>query len=242
MRAALVGFLLATAALIFASFAGAQGPAANELGRVMILEYHKIDYPEERWTRTPENFRRDLETLYAKGYRLQSLTGLVEGRITVPAGTTPVVLTFDDSSAGQFRYLDRNGSLEIDPKSGVGVLEAFIREKPDFGRAATFFVLPGGQGTEQPVQSAGARGAQAPLARRAGLRDRQPHPVARQPRQVRRDHGARAAGRGPGLGAAARAPVPACAPWRFRTASIRRRSAGPSAAPPRGRPIVTRRS
>src|SRR6185503_3904005 len=128
MRAALVGFLLATAALIFASFAGAQGPAANELGRVMILEYHKIDYPEERWTRTPENFRRDLETLYAKGYRLQSLTGLVEGRITVPAGTTPVVLTFDDSSAGQFRYLDRNGSLEIDPKSGVGVLEAFIRE------------------------------------------------------------------------------------------------------------------
>jgi hypothetical protein len=109
----------------------------------MILEYHKIDYPEERWTRTPENFRRDLETLYARGFRLQSLHALLEGRITTPAGTTPVVLTFDDSSPGQFRYLGRNGALEIDPKSGVGVLEAFIREKPDFGRAATFFVLPG---------------------------------------------------------------------------------------------------
>jgi len=143
MRGALVGFLLAAAALILASFAAADLLAANELGRVMILEYHKIDYPEERWTRTPENFRRDLETLYARGYRLQSLNGLIEGRITVPAGTTPVVLTFDDSSAGQFRYVDRNGTLEIDPKSGVGVLEAFIREKPDFGRAATFFVLPG---------------------------------------------------------------------------------------------------
>jgi hypothetical protein len=143
MRGALVGLLLAAAALILASFAAADLPAANELGRVMILEYHKIDYPEERWTRTPENFRRDLETLYARGYRLQSLNGLIEGRITVPAGTTPVVLTFDDSSAGQFRYVDRNGTLEIDPKSGVGVLEAFIREKPDFGRAATFFVLPG---------------------------------------------------------------------------------------------------
>jgi hypothetical protein len=143
MRGALVAFLLAAAALILASFAVADLPAANELGRVMILEYHKIDYPEERWTRTPENFRRDLETLYARGYRLQSLNGLIEGRITVPAGTTPVVLTFDDSSAGQFRYVDRNGTLEIDPKSGVGVLEAFIREKPDFGRAATFFVLPG---------------------------------------------------------------------------------------------------
>jgi len=143
MRGALVGFLLATAALILASFAVAEPPQADELGRVMILEYHKIDYPEERWTRTPENFRRDLETLYARGYRLQSLNGLVERRITVPAGTTPVVLTFDDSSAGQFRYIERNGALEIDPKSGVGVLEAFIREKPDFGRAATFFVLPG---------------------------------------------------------------------------------------------------
>jgi polysaccharide deacetylase len=143
MRLALVGFLLVTAALILASFAGAEPPRADELGRVMILEYHKIDYPEERWTRTPENLRRDLETLYARGYRLQSLNNLVEGRITVPAGTTPVVLTFDDSSAGQFRYIERNGTLEVDPKSGVGVLEAFIREKPDFGRAATFFVLPG---------------------------------------------------------------------------------------------------
>jgi len=143
VRLALVGVLLATAALILVSFAVAEPPKANELGRVMILEYHKIDYPEERWTRTPENFRRDLETLYARGYRLQSLNDLVGGRITVPAGTTPVVLTFDDSSAGQFRYLERNGAPEIDPKSGVGVLETFIRDKPAFGRAATFFVLPG---------------------------------------------------------------------------------------------------
>jgi peptidoglycan/xylan/chitin deacetylase (PgdA/CDA1 family) len=126
-----------------AEFAGGEALPANELGRIMILEYHKIDYPEERWTRTPENFLRDLETLYARGYRLVNLNDVLDGRIATPAGTTPVVLTFDDSSAGQFRYLDRNGAVEIDPKSGVGVLEAFIREKPDFGRAATFFVLPG---------------------------------------------------------------------------------------------------
>jgi peptidoglycan/xylan/chitin deacetylase (PgdA/CDA1 family) len=148
MRIILVVVLLLTAALILASFAMAQLAGAdtlppNELGRVMILEYHKIDEPEERWTRTPENFRRDLETLYARGYRLQSLTALLEGRITVPAGTTPVVLTFDDSSPGQFRYLGGNGTLQIDPRSGVGILEAFLREKPDFGRAGTFYVLPG---------------------------------------------------------------------------------------------------
>ena len=143
MRLVLVLVLLLTAALIIASFAIAEPPLPNELGRIMILEYHKIDYPEERWTRTPENFRRDLETLYARGYRLQSLSALLEGRVTVPAGTTPVVLTFDDSSPGQFRYVEKNGALEIDPRSAVGVLEAFLREKPDFGRAATFFVLPG---------------------------------------------------------------------------------------------------
>ena len=143
MRLVLVLVLLLTAALLIASFAIAEPPLPNELGRIMILEYHKIDYPEERWTRTPENFDRDLETLYTRGYRLQSLTALLEGRVTVPAGTTPVVLTFDDSSPGQFRYVDKNGTLEIDPKSGIGVLEAFIKEKPDFGRAATFFVLPG---------------------------------------------------------------------------------------------------
>jgi hypothetical protein len=142
MRVALVLVLLLAAALIIASFAVAQAPTANEVGRMMILEYHKIDYPEERWTRTPENFRRDLEALYTRGYRLQSLNALLDGRITVPAGTTPVVLTFDDSSPGQFRYVERNGALEIDPKCGVGVLEAFVREKPDFGRVATFFVLP----------------------------------------------------------------------------------------------------
>jgi peptidoglycan/xylan/chitin deacetylase (PgdA/CDA1 family) len=122
---------------------GEPGLPPNELGRVMILEYHKIDYPEHRWTRTPENFRRDLETLYARGYRLVNLNELLDGRIATPRGTTPVVLTFDDSSPGQFRYVQRSGALEIDPKSGLGVLEAFAARHPDFGRAATFYVLPG---------------------------------------------------------------------------------------------------
>ena len=84
MRLLLVGALILTAALLLASFAGAESLAPNELGRVMILEYHKIDYPEERWTRTPENFRRDLETLYARGYRLIALGDLLDGRIALP--------------------------------------------------------------------------------------------------------------------------------------------------------------
>jgi peptidoglycan/xylan/chitin deacetylase (PgdA/CDA1 family) len=136
--------LAALVALALPSLASAGGALPpNELGRMMILEYHKIDSPEHRWTRTPENFRRDLETLYARGYRLVNLNDVLDARIATPAGTTPVVLTFDDSSPGQFRYVQRTGSVEIDPRSGLGVLEAFIAQHPDFGRAATFYVLPG---------------------------------------------------------------------------------------------------
>ena len=68
MRAALAIVLLGVT-LGAAVLAGAQ-PAAlapNELGRVMILEYHKVDTPEGRWTRTPENFRRDLTRLWQHG-------------------------------------------------------------------------------------------------------------------------------------------------------------------------------
>jgi hypothetical protein len=144
MRAIVATVLLAVC-LGAAVLAGAQAPtlAPNELGRVMILEYHKIDTPEARWTRTPENFRRDLQRLWERGYRLVALNDYVDGKIALPAGTTPLILTFDDSSPGQFRYIQRGSDWVIDPECGIGILEAFAREHPGFGRAATFYVLPG---------------------------------------------------------------------------------------------------
>ena len=122
---------------------GAGDPPSNELGRVMILEYHKIDLPEERWTRAPDNFRRDLQRLWERGYRLVGLNDYLDGRIALPKGTTPVILTFDDSSPGQFRYVEKNGEWVVDPDCAVGILEQFEKDHPGFGRAATFFVLPG---------------------------------------------------------------------------------------------------
>jgi peptidoglycan/xylan/chitin deacetylase (PgdA/CDA1 family) len=133
---------LAVAALLpAAASAGSLQP--NELGRVMILEYHKVDQPEERWTRTPANFRGDLERLWERGYRLVALNDFLDGRIGIPRGTTPVVLTFDDSSPGQFKLIERNGEWVPDPDCAIGILEAFERQHPEFGRAATFYVLPG---------------------------------------------------------------------------------------------------
>jgi peptidoglycan/xylan/chitin deacetylase (PgdA/CDA1 family) len=109
----------------------------------MILEYHLIEEPEARWARAPANFRRDLERLWERGYRLVGLHELLDGRIDLAAGLTPVVLTFDDSSPGQFRFIEKNGKVEVDPDCAVGILEEFSRRHPEFGRKATFYVLPG---------------------------------------------------------------------------------------------------
>jgi len=113
---------------------------ANEAGQIMILEWHVIGEKEGRWSRTYENFRRDLETLYAKGYRLVSLRDVVTNNIAVEAGYTPVVLTFDDGTEGHFRYIEKDGERIIDPNCAVGILKSFAEEHPDFGLEATFYI------------------------------------------------------------------------------------------------------
>ncbi len=113
----------------------------NEAGEIMILMYHEIGAPEDIWCRTPDNFRKDLETLYEAGYRLISMNDLLDGKIDLPAGCSPVVLTFDDGRGGQFRYLDEDGKQVIDPDCAVGILEDFHKAHPDFGLAATFYIF-----------------------------------------------------------------------------------------------------
>lgn len=114
----------------------------NELGQVMILEYHLIGYPEADWRRTPENFRKDLNELYQGGYYPVTLRDLVHRTFDVPKGKSPVVITFDDSSAGQFRVIPEGKSWRVDPKSAVGIMMDFHKQHPDFPAKATFFVLP----------------------------------------------------------------------------------------------------
>ncbi|MEW5785246.1 MAG: polysaccharide deacetylase family protein [Bacillota bacterium] len=116
----------------------------NEAGQIMVLMYHQIAESEDEWVRTPQNFRKDLETLYAAGYRLVSMNDLLDGKIDLPAGTTPVVLTFDDGTIGQFRYLEDGKELIIDSDCAVGILEQFYAEHPDFGLAATFYLFYAG--------------------------------------------------------------------------------------------------
>jgi peptidoglycan/xylan/chitin deacetylase (PgdA/CDA1 family) len=122
--------------------AGLQGFFPNELGRVLILEYHLIQPEESRWGRSVENFKMDMERLYRGGYRPISISECIDGKITLPSGTRPVILTFDDSSPGQFRYLMKGNQREIDPHCAVGMLIEFHRKHADFPLKGIFFVLP----------------------------------------------------------------------------------------------------
>jgi hypothetical protein len=117
----------------------------NEYGRIPILEYHLIGETEGRWTRTPENFRRDLELLYNRGYRPVTLRDMMARRLALPAGTSPVVFTFDDASPGQFRYIERESELQIDPKSAVGIWLDFARDHPGWENRAVFCLLSGAE-------------------------------------------------------------------------------------------------
>lgn len=112
----------------------------NELGMFLVLEYHRLGQNEGEWVRSPENFWRDMQTLYARGYRPVTMRQMLDGDIRIPAGTTPVVFTIDDSSRGQF-YLRDDGS--IDPNTMVGMWERFRSENPGWDNGAVWCILPG---------------------------------------------------------------------------------------------------
>jgi peptidoglycan/xylan/chitin deacetylase (PgdA/CDA1 family) len=122
--------------------------APNELGQVMVLEYHHIAEEGGKWGRTPEEFRQDMEWLLAEGYYPLNLHDFAAGWIEVPRGKSPLVLTFDDSYREQFNYLDGG---EIDPRSAVGILlEMHQRYPHDWPMRAAFFVLLNEEG-QAPV-------------------------------------------------------------------------------------------
>lgn len=120
----------------------------NELGKIPVLEYHSFTTDPGQagqFTRTIDDFRADLQWLYEHDFYVVPLTSVIDNAIAAPAGKHPVVLTFDDSTAGQFRYLIQDdGSVVIDPDSAIGVLEPFFAEHPDFGRGGFFAVLTQG--------------------------------------------------------------------------------------------------
>ncbi|MEV0435594.1 polysaccharide deacetylase family protein [Nocardia sp. NPDC050413] len=111
---------------------------ANELGVVPVLMYHQISAnPAGEYDQTPAEFRDELERLYREGYRPVTAADYASGRLDLPAGTHPVVLTFDDSTTSQLAFTD---SGAVAPDSAAGILAEFGARYPDFRPVATFYV------------------------------------------------------------------------------------------------------
>ena len=136
---------VALAVLLLAPSVPAQAPTTALPYKIPILQYHLIGDTDSRWKRSRDGFRRDLQLLYDRGYRPITVAQLIDRKFDIPRGTSPVVVTFDDASPGQFSYVERNGTLEVDPSSAVGIWLEFGRRHPDWKARATFCLLPSAQ-------------------------------------------------------------------------------------------------
>ena len=111
---------------------------ANEIGVVPVLMYHQfVAAPKGIYDQTPAQFKAELTRLYHQGYRTITAADLVAGKIDVPAGKSPMVLTFDDATTSQYGELP-DGS--VDPKSALGILLAVGKANGEEHPVATFYV------------------------------------------------------------------------------------------------------
>jgi peptidoglycan/xylan/chitin deacetylase (PgdA/CDA1 family) len=118
--------------------AAARTAAANELGEVPVLMYHRIlAKPQSSLDRKPEDLRAELTRLAREGYVPVTAAEFVTARMDIPAGRHPVVLTFDDGSNTHLA-LDAQGDPM--PDTAVGVIMAVAAQNPGFRPVATFFV------------------------------------------------------------------------------------------------------
>jgi hypothetical protein len=114
----------------------------NELGRIPIVEWHQVVAADGTYKVSRERFRAELRELHTRGYVPVNLSEMLDKTMDVPAGKTPVLFTFDDASPSQFRYIERNGTLVVDPTSAVGILLDFIKAHPDWKAKGLFCMLP----------------------------------------------------------------------------------------------------
>lgn len=114
----------------------------NEVGNVLIIMYHHIvEYDTNKnLERSAKDFRSDLEGLYDEGYRLTSMESLIQNKIEVEPGKSPVVLTFDDGWSTAFSLEETEEGLEPKKNTAVEIINTFCDERPDFGKAAIFYI------------------------------------------------------------------------------------------------------
>jgi len=112
--------------------------AANELGDVPVLMYHRIvPEPGGVYDRTPADFRAELVRLAEENYVPVTAAQYTAGDLDVPAGAHPVVLTFDDGDPSQFALTPAGAPV---PDTAVAILLDVAESYPDFTPVASFYV------------------------------------------------------------------------------------------------------
>ncbi|MEU4605611.1 polysaccharide deacetylase family protein [Kribbella sp. NPDC023972] len=112
---------------------------ANELGLIPVLLHHRIvaDATGE-YDMTPAFFRAELQRLHREKYHPIRTIDLVRRDLSaVPAGKTPVVLTFDEGSPDQFA-IDSEG--RVMPDCALGIMLDYHAEHRDFPPVGSFYV------------------------------------------------------------------------------------------------------
>lgn len=158
---AVAGPISTTGGAAAGSAAGNPNRVPNELGRIMVLEYHLITDHNSAYARERAQFRKDLELLYNRGYRPVNMSDVLDKKLNLPRGMSPVVFVFDDASPEQFRYINNNGKLEIDPTSGIGIWLDFKKTHPDWNNKAVFCLLSGAAAGHNFFGDRGVQGQQS---------------------------------------------------------------------------------
>ncbi|MEU4746245.1 polysaccharide deacetylase family protein, partial [Actinosynnema sp. NPDC023658] len=108
---------------------------------VPILMYHRlVERPASVYDRTPAAFRAERERLANEGYVPVTTTEYATGRMDLPAGAHPVVLTFDDGDATQFA-LGADGQPA--PGTAIAILLDVAARHPGFRSVASLYVNAG---------------------------------------------------------------------------------------------------
>lgn len=131
--------------------------APDELGKIPVIMYHDIGKSGKNTPldRTVASFEKDLQLLYDKGFYLVNASDIINNQLDVPAGKSPVALTFDDARRTQFDLLQTAEGPQVAPNCALGILERFVKAHPDWKLKATFFVLPKSKVTNESFGQTG---------------------------------------------------------------------------------------
>lgn len=112
---------------------------ADENGQVLVVMYHGIKDLHPYHIK-PEEFKKDLQYMYDNKYMPIKMSDYISGNIDIAAGSTPIVLTFDDGLSTAFSLERVGDELVATEDCAVGIMEEFYKQHEDFARNAIFYI------------------------------------------------------------------------------------------------------